>query len=65
MERLWNTQMLEGEGDSPTDSGLYCYAPRQANMWRCIASQAWHEFDKVRQNIEQNVHEWPNCSLFM
>ena len=57
MEGHWNTQTLEGEGDSPTDIGLYCYALRQVDVWRCMASQAWHEFDKVRQNIEQNVHK--------
>ena len=57
MEGRWNAQTLEEEGDSPTDIGLYCYALRQVDMWRCMASQAWHKFDKVRQNIEQNVHK--------
>ena len=57
MEGRWNAWMSEGEGDSPTDIGLYCYALRQVDMWRCMASQAQHEFDKVRQNIEQNTHK--------
>ena len=55
--QCWNAQMSEGEGDSLTNIGLYCYALRQADMWRCMASQARHEFDKVRQNIEQNAHK--------
>ena len=57
MEGLWNAWMSEGEGDSPTNIGLYCYAIRQVEMWRCMESQAWHEFDEVRQNIDQNVHK--------
>ena len=57
MEGLWKAQTSEGEGDSPTDIGLYCYALRQVDMKRCMASQAQHEFDKVRQNIEQNAHK--------
>ena len=57
MEGHWNAWTSEGEGDSLTNIGLYCYALRQADMWRCMASQAWHKFDKVRQKIEHNVHK--------
>ena len=57
MERLWKAWTSEEQGDSLTNIGLYCYALRQVDMWRCMASQAQHEFDKVRQNIEQNAHK--------
>ena len=47
MERLWKAWTSEEQGDSLTNIGLYCYALRQVDMWRCMVSQAQHEFDRI------------------
>jgi len=50
-EGLWNDRTSDASANSPADSGLHCYAMRQAGMWRTMAAQARQEFDTVRHKV--------------
>lgn len=45
----WEVRASQAGADRGNGHGLCCYAFRQANMWRRMATQARQEFDEVLQ----------------